>query len=84
MKIFCCDQIKDIDEYTIKHEPVSSIDLMERASGEIFKWIESRFDRSNKFIIFVGSGNNGGDGLALARMLSVNRYIVKVIYVKFT
>ena len=84
MKIFRCDQIKDIDEYTIKHEPVSSIDLMERASGEIFKWIESRFDRSNKFIIFVGPGNNGGDGLALARMLSVNRYIVKVIYVKFT
>ncbi len=84
MKIFRCDQIKDIDEYTIKHEPVSSIDLMERASGEIFKWIESRFDRSNKFLIFVGPGNNGGDGLALARMLSLNRYIVKVIYVKFT
>ena len=84
MKIFRCDQIKDIDEYTIKHEPVSSIDLMERASGEIFKWIESKFDRSNKFIIFVGPGNNGGDGLALARIFSVNRYIVKVIYVKFT
>jgi NAD(P)H-hydrate epimerase len=84
MKIFRCDQIKDIDEYTIKHEPVSSIDLMERASGEIYKWINDRFSRSNKFTIFIGPGNNGGDGLVLARLLSVNRFSVKVIYVKFT
>ena len=84
MKIFRCSQIKDIDEFTVRHEPVSSIDLMERASGALYKWINSRFSRSNKFVLFVGPGNNGGDGLVLARMLAENRYSVKAFFVKFT
>jgi ADP-dependent NAD(P)H-hydrate dehydratase / NAD(P)H-hydrate epimerase len=84
MKIFRCDQIKDIDEYTIKQEPVSSIDLMERAAGELYKWIKDKFSRSDKFTIFVGPGNNGGDGLVLARMLADNRYDVKIFYIQFT
>ncbi len=84
MKIFRCDQIKDIDNYTVKHEPVSSADLMERAAGELYNWIKNRFGRSQKFSIFAGPGNNGGDGLVLARMLAVNRYDVKVYYIQFT
>jgi NAD(P)H-hydrate epimerase len=84
MKIFRSDQIKQIDEYTIKEEPVASIDLMERAAGQILKWYLSRFERSGHIFIFAGSGNNGGDGLALARMLKSNRYDVEVLYVNFT
>ena len=84
MKFFRTDQVKEIDEYTIKHEPVTSIDLMERAAGELYKWISERFDQSVRIIVFTGPGNNGGDGLALARMLLINSYSVVVYYVEFT
>jgi hydroxyethylthiazole kinase-like uncharacterized protein yjeF len=84
MKIFLSNQIKYIDEYTIKHEPVSSLDLMERAAGQLFKWIINKYDRSEHFVIFAGPGNNGGDGLALARILAGARYDVEIHYVSFT
>jgi ADP-dependent NAD(P)H-hydrate dehydratase / NAD(P)H-hydrate epimerase len=84
MKIFKCEQIREIDDYTIRYEPVASVDLMERAAGKLLTWYVSRFERSYRIFIFAGSGNNGGDGLALARMLSANRYDVEVHYVQFT
>ncbi len=74
MKIFRCDQIKRIDEYTIRNEPVASVDLMERAAGKLFDWYSERFNQSIPVYIFAGPGNNGGDGLALARMLSGKGY----------
>jgi ADP-dependent NAD(P)H-hydrate dehydratase / NAD(P)H-hydrate epimerase len=84
MKIFRSEQIKEIDEITIKKEPIASIDLMERAAGQLFKWITDRFGRSERIVVFAGPGNNGGDGLALARLLFENRYDAEVHYVKFT
>jgi ADP-dependent NAD(P)H-hydrate dehydratase / NAD(P)H-hydrate epimerase len=84
MKLFQSDQIKQIDEYTIKEEPVASIDLMERAAGQLLRWYLSMFERSHRVIIFAGPGNNGGDGLALARLLESNRYETRVYYVEFT
>ncbi|MCT4613857.1 MAG: NAD(P)H-hydrate dehydratase [Marinifilaceae bacterium] len=74
MKIFSADQTKEIDQYTIKEEVIDSIDLMERASIRLFKWIRKRYDKQTKFIFFIGKGNNGGDGLALARLLSNANY----------
>ncbi len=82
MKIFSTSQIRDIDSLTIAEEKIQSADLMERASGQLFSWISERFDRSNRFIILAGPGNNGGDGLALARMLSSNRYDAEVFFVR--
>lgn len=70
MKIFTRSQIKELDAYTIEHEPVSSIDLMERASGVVAHWIYCNYGDAAQFLVFAGSGNNGGDGLAVARMLS--------------
>jgi NAD(P)H-hydrate epimerase len=84
MKLFRCDQIKQIDEHTIKDEPIASIDLMERAAGQLLRWYLPRFERSRPVFIFAGPGNNGGDGLALARLLSSNRYDTRVYYVDFT
>ncbi len=84
MKIFRSEQTRIIDEFTILHEPVASIDLMERASKQLFGWITKKFERSDHFVFFIGPGNNGGDGLALARMLVKDRYDVEVHYVKFT
>jgi len=84
MKLFRSDQIKQIDEYTIKEEPVLSIDLMERAAGQVIRWYLPRFERSKRIFIFVGPGNNGGDGLAIARLLESNRYEAEVYYIEFT
>jgi hydroxyethylthiazole kinase-like uncharacterized protein yjeF len=84
MKIFRSDQVRQIDEYTIKNEPVASIDLMERAAGKLFEWYAERFERSRRIMIFAGPGNNGGDGLALARMLTLNRYEPVVFYIQFS
>lgn len=70
MKILTAQQIRDWDEYTILHEPIASIDLMERAAGKCFNWLDERDYLAHPFIFFCGKGNNGGDGLALARMLA--------------
>ena len=83
MKLFRSDQIKQIDERTIEDEPIASIDLMERAAGQVFRWYHSHFERTRRIFIFAGPGNNGGDGLALARMLTSNRYETEVYYVEF-
>ncbi len=78
MYLLNAQQIKAWDEYTIQHEPVSSIDLMERAATECVKWIEQRQWQKRSFKIFSGKGNNGGDGLAIARLLFELNYPVTV------
>jgi ADP-dependent NAD(P)H-hydrate dehydratase / NAD(P)H-hydrate epimerase len=84
MKIFRSDQIRELDNTTILNEPVSSADLMERAAARLFNWYVSRFERNRKIFIFAGPGNNGGDGLALARLLAEERYDVELHYISFT
>ena len=68
MKIFHTSAIKEADAYTIEHEPIASIDLMERAARALTDAILEMYPRS-RFAVFAGPGNNGGDGLAVARML---------------
>lgn len=70
MKILTGNQIKEADLFTIQSEPVSSLELMERASENIFRQIRKLFCNQKKFIVFTGKGNNGGDGLVVARLLS--------------
>ncbi|MGH2644304.1 MAG: NAD(P)H-hydrate epimerase, partial [Chitinophagaceae bacterium] len=74
MKIFNAKQIREGDAYTIAHEPITSIDLMERASHGCVNWIKGRFEDTIPFYIFCGTGNNGGDGLAIARLLGEAGY----------
>lgn len=84
MKILRTNQVKDADEFTIKNEPISSIDLMERAATNATKWILEKFVYENDFVIFAGQGNNGGDGLVIARLLKNNNKSIKVFVVEFT
>jgi hydroxyethylthiazole kinase-like uncharacterized protein yjeF len=84
MKIFTSSQIKLIDSFTIENEPVKSVNLMERAAHKLLQWIMSHFNRPAHFLIFTGPGNNGGDGLALARLLKENRYDVEIYNVRVT
>lgn len=68
MKILSAAQIRAWDAYTIAHEPIASIDLMERASQQLHSWIIDHYPEK-EFQVICGPGNNGGDGLALSRML---------------
>ncbi len=77
MKIIPSSKIGAIDNYTIQHEPVPSIHLMERASTQIFRWIKQHFSHRS-FWVFAGPGNNGGDALAVARMLLEAGFGVKI------
>jgi len=70
MKILDATQIRECDQYTIENEPISSINLMERAADAIAQWLLKKFNNNLRFVIFAGSGNNGGDALAVARILS--------------
>ncbi len=74
MKILTGKDIKEADRYTIDNEPISSIDLMERASESIAEWICHNIDRERHLLFLIGKGNNGGDGLAVARILSQKGY----------
>ncbi|MDR1882177.1 MAG: NAD(P)H-hydrate dehydratase [Prevotella sp.] len=69
MKILTGAQIKEADRYTIVNEPISPIELMERASNVIAQWICNNVDKQHPLLFLAGKGNNGGDGLAVARIL---------------
>ena len=83
MKIFNAHQIREWDQYTIQNEPVTSIDLMERAALQCVRWLEENDLLNNSFKIFCGKGNNGGDGLVIARLLLQNNYAVRVFILEF-
>ena len=78
MKIFTSTQIHDLDKYTIEHEPIKSIDLMERAAKALTNAITETWSKLTPVVVFAGPGNNGGDALAVARMLVEQQYDVKV------
>lgn len=78
MKIFTSAQIHEHDKYTIEHEPISSVDLMERAAKAITHAIAERWSANTPIVVFAGPGNNGGDALAVARMLADKGYQVRV------
>ncbi len=79
VKILSVEQIRALDAWTIEHEPIPSLDLMERAARTFKNWFAERYpDRDRRVCIFCGPGNNGGDGLAVARMLAQDFYEVEV------
>src|SRR6186713_622972 len=83
MKILKADQIRSWDQYTIEHEPIASVDLMERAATKCFEWLDDNGWFVHSFTVFCGKGNNGGDGLAIARMLATRGCTVSVIILEF-
>ncbi|MEZ4993134.1 MAG: NAD(P)H-hydrate dehydratase [Saprospiraceae bacterium] len=85
MKILTAKQTRELDAYTIEHEPITSIDLMERASTMFVNWFTERYPNQKRYIrIICGMGNNGGDGLAVARLLHEKGYPVRVNICRFS
>ncbi len=79
MKIFTTSQIRQLDQLTIEREPISSIALMERAADRILQQFKKDWSFGRDVVIIAGPGNNGGDGLALGRMLLQIGYEVQII-----
>jgi ADP-dependent NAD(P)H-hydrate dehydratase / NAD(P)H-hydrate epimerase len=84
MKILPIEQVREADLFTIENEPIASTDLMERAATQLFKWIKKRTAEKQSFRIVVGPGNNGGDGLVLARLLAENGFKIVLQILRFT
>ncbi|WP_339606334.1 NAD(P)H-hydrate epimerase, partial [uncultured Roseivirga sp.] len=70
IKILSAEQIRKWDLFTIKNEPISSIDLMERASEAFVQLFLTEVESSHEIDIVCGPGNNGGDGFVIARLLT--------------
>jgi NAD(P)H-hydrate epimerase len=82
MRILDTKQVKELDAYTIRQEGIASIELMERAARAFVDWFTLRIPATKKIGVVCGPGNNGGDGLAIARMLHDWRYSVSVWVIK--
>lgn len=78
VKIFTAALIRQADAYTITNEPITSLDLMERAAGVCTQWVMAHYSNKHHVHVVCGMGNNGGDGLAIARQLINNGYQVAV------
>ncbi|WP_396175731.1 NAD(P)H-hydrate epimerase, partial [Flavobacterium sp.] len=85
MKIFTTEKIKEVDKLTTERQHITAFELMEQAALQAFLWLVHHFhDKKKVFHFFCGVGNNGGDGLAIARMLKQNYYDVHVYVVPFS
>jgi NAD(P)H-hydrate epimerase len=80
MIFLTAEQIRKLDQFTIENEPISSIDLMERAASKCVAYLlkNEHLIAGKTIKIFVGQGNNGGDGLVIARQLAQKGFSVFV------
>lgn len=79
MKILTAPQIREADQRTITEENIASVALMERAAEAFTSWFTHKFPETEKrILICCGPGNNGGDGLAIGRLLHVRGYSVQI------
>lgn len=74
-------EMKAADKRTSEQFGIDSLVLMERAALSAKEILSKQFPRANRFLFFCGVGNNGGDGVALARMLFLEQKQVEVVMV---
>jgi hydroxyethylthiazole kinase-like uncharacterized protein yjeF len=84
MKIFTAAQIKACDAFTIQEQNITSLELMERAAGACFEWIRKNYSMDTPVLVICGMGNNGGDGLAITRILLQEGFSAKAVVLKHT
>lgn len=84
MKILSAEQTRQADRYTIEHEPIPSVDLMERASQAFTNQMLDILSNPRPVIVVAGMGNNGGDGLCIGRMLHEAGWQVTIAAVRYS
>ena len=78
MKVLSAAQMRLLERLSIESDNVTSLDLMERAACAVTDAISHRWDTSHRLVVFAGPGNNGGDALAVSRMMIAAGYSVEV------
>jgi NAD(P)H-hydrate epimerase len=78
VNLYTAQQLKEWDAFTVAHEPIQFIDLMERAASASVQWLLQHTGRQKTYLVVCGTGNNGGDGLAIARLLHQQKVLVQV------
>ncbi|HBB00286.1 MAG: hypothetical protein A2W86_14130 [Bacteroidetes bacterium GWD2_45_23] len=85
MKILTAEQIRRIDGETIKREGIPSLELMKRAATAFYNWFTEKYPNKRLSLsVFAGVGNNGGDGMMIARLLHKSGYNVKAFIVEYS
>lgn len=84
LSIYSASQIKALDAHTIQAEPIPSVDLMERAASKCVERIVKLFNTTTTFKVFCGLGNNGGDGLAITRLLISKGYKAEAYIINYS
>ncbi len=85
MIILSAKQLYEADNYTVKKQAITSTDLMERAGEQVYNWLAPQLGNpETPIIIFSGTGNNGGDGLVVARLFKEEGFNVSVYIVNYT
>jgi len=85
MKLYSAAQIRAWDAFTIQHEPIASVDLMNRAAETFSHWFRQCYpDIKKPVYLCCGTGNNGGDGVAVARLLHWMGYSCELLIFDFT
>ncbi|PHR46220.1 MAG: bifunctional ADP-dependent NAD(P)H-hydrate dehydratase/NAD(P)H-hydrate epimerase [Fluviicola sp.] len=82
--ILSAENQRNLDGFTIENEPISSVNLMERAAVKCFEWLLNNYNSKSSISIFCGPGNNGGDGLVIARHLHESNFNVNCFVVAFS
>lgn len=70
------EEMREYDKNTIEYFGVPSMVLMERAALAVAEEIEERFPGGGRVLVAAGSGNNGGDGIAVGRILKLRGFAV--------
>ena len=83
MQIYSADQTHKWDDFTIREQNITSVELMERAATSCFNWLMKAGYRNRNFSVYCGKGNNGGDGLVIARLLALSGHKVSVCIPEF-
>ena len=78
-QIVDCNEMKEIDRYTIEEIGIPSVVLMERAALSVVKELEKQITNTDRILCICGTGNNGGDGIGVARILHQRGYQVAVM-----
>jgi ADP-dependent NAD(P)H-hydrate dehydratase / NAD(P)H-hydrate epimerase len=84
MKVFTAAQIRACDSFTILEQNITSLELMERAAFRCYEWIADHYTRDTPILVVCGMGNNGGDGLAITRILLQQGFSARAIILKHT
>ncbi len=79
LPVLDADQVRTLDRLTMEREPIASIDLMERAAHAFVAALVERAGSTTEACVLCGPGNNGGDGLAIARILAKRGWNVRVV-----